>query len=113
VQGDLVIFDRGYPSFRMMREVASTGAHFLMRCKHSFNQLVLDLVASDQQSALVIMAAGKMSPYRKGVNKGKRIQVRLVEVLLDSGEIETLITSLLDETEYPTELSKELYYNRR
>ncbi|MBL0127527.1 MAG: IS4 family transposase [Flavobacteriales bacterium] len=111
-QGDLVIYDRGYPSYGLMHEVAATGAHFLMRCKHSFNQLVLDFVASDQRTALVNMAAGKTSPHGKGANKGHRIQVRLVKVALDNGEVETLITSLLDQKEYPTELFKELYYNR-
>ena len=111
-QGDLVIYDRGYPSYGMMHEVAATGAHFLMRCKHSFNQLVLDFVASDQRTAVVSMAPGKDTPYAKGSNRGHRIQVRLLKVVLDSGEVETLITSLLDEKEYPTELFKELYYNR-
>ncbi len=105
-QGDLVIYDRGYPSYALMHEVVGTGAHFLMRCKHSFNQCVLDFVASDQQSALVCMAAGKRT------DKGGRIQVRLVKVVLDSGEIETLITSLLDEKEHPTQLFKDLYHKR-
>jgi DDE family transposase len=103
---DLVIYDRGYPSYELMNQVVSTGAHFLMRCKHSFNQHVLDLLASDQQSALVSMAAGKRT------DKGGRIQVRLVKVVLDSGEIETLITSLLDEKEHPTQLFKDLYNKR-
>ncbi|MBL0128306.1 MAG: hypothetical protein IPP83_12840 [Flavobacteriales bacterium] len=38
--------------------------------------------------------------------------MRLVKVALDNGEVETLIASLLDRKEYPTELFKELYYNR-
>jgi len=111
-QGDLVIYDRGYPSYGLMHEVTNTGAHFLMRCKHSFNQLVLDFVASGQRSALVNMAAGKETPYAKGKFRGVRMQVRLVKVILDNGEIETLITSLLDEKEYPTDLFKELYHKR-
>ncbi len=110
--GDPVIYDRGYPSFGMMLAVTSTGAHFLMRCKHTFNQLVMDFVASDQQTALVDMAAGKGTAHGKGANKADRIQVRLVKVTLDNGEIETLITSLLDEKEYPTELFKDLYHQR-
>lgn len=111
-QGDLVIYDRGYPSYGMMFEVSRTGAHFLMRCKHTFNQLVLDFVASDRPTALVAMAAGKDTPHAKGAHKGGRIQVRLVKVTLDNGEIETLITSLLDQEAYPTELFKDLYHKR-
>lgn len=110
--GDLVIYDRGYPSYGFMHEVAATGAHFLMRCKHSFNQLVIDFVASQQFTAVVSMAAGKDTPYAKGAHKGGRIQVRLVKVILDNGEVETLITSLLDEQQYSAGLFKELYRRR-
>lgn len=111
-KGDLVIYDRGYPSYGLMHQVVGTGAHFLMRCKHSFNRVVQDFVASDRSTALVSMTAGKNTPHGKGTNKGKTIEVRLVKVLLDSGEVEVLITSLLDEQEYPTELFKDLYHKR-
>lgn len=38
--------------------------------------------------------------------------MRLVKVVLDDGEVETLITSLLNEEEYPSELFKDLYHKR-
>lgn len=110
--GDLVIYDRGYPSYELMHEVVGCGAHFLMRCKHSFNQCVVDFLASGQESALASMAAGKRSPYGKGGRKRQRMQVRLVRVALDTGEIEILATSLLDAEQYPAGLFKDLYYKR-
>lgn len=61
-KGDLVVYDRGYPSYGLMHQVMATGAHFLMRCKHSFNRVVQDFVTSDQRTALVSMAAGKDTP---------------------------------------------------
>ena len=111
-QGDLMIFDRGYPSYVMMRDIAVRGAHFLMRCDHSFNRPVIDFVASDQQTVLVSLTSPKYAPHGKEANKESPVQVRLVKVTLDNGEVETLITSLLDQKEYPTELFKELYYKR-
>src|SRR5690606_31978164 len=92
-EGDLVIYDRGYPSFGLMVEIRQTKAHFLMRCKHTFNQEVMDFVASTEQSVLVQIKAGKDTPYGKGLNRGRKIQVRLVKVTLDNGEVETLVTS--------------------
>lgn len=40
------------------------------------------------------------------------ITVRFVRVILDDGEVEVLVTSLLDETRYPTSLFKPLYHLR-
>lgn len=111
-KGDLVIYDRGYPSYGLMHQVMNTGADFLMRCKHSFNQAVLDFVGSDQRTALVSIAAGKDTSYAKGLHKGHRIEVRLVKVVLDTGEVEILITSLINEQEYPNDLFKDLYHKR-
>ena len=42
----------------------------------------------------------------------EKITVRFVRVVLDTGEIEILVTSLLDEQAYPTEEFKELYHLR-
>ena len=44
--------------------------------------------------------------------KKRPIKVRLVKVLLNSGEVELLITSLMDETKYPALIFKELYFKR-
>lgn len=42
----------------------------------------------------------------------EEIQVRFVSVRLDTGELEVLVTSLLDEELYPTQDFKKLYYLR-
>ena len=43
----------------------------------------------------------------------KSVPVRFVRVVLDSGEIEVLATSSLDEDLFPDEIFKELYFKRR
>ena len=41
-----------------------------------------------------------------------KVEVRLVKVVLDNGQVEVLITSLLNERAYPTSVFKELYFYR-
>ena len=111
-QGDLVIYDRGYPSYALMHASQDRGAQFLIRCTHQFNGQVRAFVASDLRSLVVEMGAGKNARPERGTTKDDRITVRMVKVLLDSGETETLLTSLLDEVRYPTALFKDLYHQR-
>ncbi|MEE4359792.1 MAG: transposase [Desulfococcaceae bacterium] len=40
------------------------------------------------------------------------IKVRFVRIVPETGEIEILVTSLCDETEYPTDNFKEIYHMR-
>ena len=40
------------------------------------------------------------------------ITVRLVKVILDSGEVEILMTSLMDNEKYPVTIFKKLYFKR-
>jgi len=48
----------------------------------------------------------------KQYNKTTSIKVRLVRVNLPNGEIEVLMTSLLDSQKYPSKMFKELYFLR-
>lgn len=109
---DLMIYDRGYPSYALMLGVRERGAHFLIRCTHKFNQQVIDFVASEHTSKAVEMGAGKNTAHGRGPQRKDRINVRMVKVVLDSGEVETLLTSLLDEARYPTAVFKDLYGKR-
>jgi hypothetical protein len=111
-EGDLMIYDRGYPSYALMLEVLERRAHFLIRCTHKFNQHVIDFVASARDSHRVQMAAGKNTAHGRGPARMGRLDVRMVKVLLDNGELEVLLTSLTDEQRYPTAVFKELYAKR-
>ena len=111
-KGDIVIYDRGYPGYSLMAAVVDRGAEFLMRCTHTFNQQVEDFLASDLLSCTVRMEAGKNARPGRGTKQSDRVAVRMVKVLLDGGEVETLLTSLLDEVRYPTAIFKDLYHKR-
>src|SRR5215213_4448250 len=83
-----------------------------MRCKHRFNKNVLAFVRSNDTSSTLYMAPGHNTPITWGPGKHHRLEVRMVKVFLDNGEVEVLLTSLTDEQRYPTAVFKELYHKR-
>jgi hypothetical protein len=111
-QGDLVIYDRGYPGFPLMLALHTHKTDFLMRCKLGFNKEVKAFVHSVETSSMLHMAPGRNTPITWGPGKHHRLYVRMVKVFLDNGELEVLLTSLTDEQRYPTAVFKNLYHKR-
>ena len=112
-KNDLVILDRGYPSFALAYEILEKGANFLFRCKQEYNNITEQFMASDKQEDIVeIKSKQKQSFKNKTYTKDSTIQVRLIKVPLNSGEIELLMTSLLNREKYPYECFKALYFKR-
>lgn len=112
-EGDLIIYDRGYPSFNLIYEHYIRGIDFLIRVKKDFSNATRKFYESDLDTEIVNVYPGKNTklsdkPYTKNTSK----EVRLVRVELPSGEVEILITSLLNAKEYPNSIFKELYFMR-
>lgn len=111
--GDLVIFDRGYPSFELANQILLQKANFIFRCKHDFSNATKQFISSGKTEAIV-----EIYPKQNGSFKGKSItrkssmRVRFVRISLESGDIELLMTSLLDMGKYPYEIFKPLYFLR-
>jgi hypothetical protein len=94
---ELVIFDRGYPSRDLIQGLIEREIHYLMRVRAKFS--------------LEADALG-LGDHRIELEHGKRrISVRVIKLLLPSGEIETLLTSLTEE-KYGVADFKELYFKR-
>jgi len=89
----LIIFDRGYPSFDLIKKMEDEGLKYVMRVKSKFN---LEIDAQVDDDGIVWLE-----------KDGETIKVRVVKVELDSGEIETLITLALDVDDF-----KKLYFLR-
>jgi hypothetical protein len=110
---DLVILDRGYPSFELAFKIMEQQSDFIFRCKHDFSNATKQFLESGKDEAIV-----KIQPKQSGSYKGKPItrnstlEVRFVRIQLETGEVELLMTSLLDLVTFPHALFKELYYNR-
>ncbi len=111
--GDLIIYDRVYPSFNLVYEHFEKGIDFLIRVKADFSNITREFHQSGLESDVVRMQPGKNiklsdKPYLKDAFK----EVRLVRVELPGGEAEILMTSLFDSQKYPSFIFKELYFLR-
>jgi len=111
--GDLIIYDRGYPSFNLIYEHSERGVDFLIRVKTDFSNVIQEFYQSGLNSAIVKIRPGKNTKLSdKAYSKDAFKEVRLIRVELASGEIEILISSLLDSEKYPDSIFKDLYFLR-
>lgn len=113
-QGDLIIFDRGYKSLWLMLAIVQAGADYLIRLPSNAFKEVEHFLESNLLEKIVTLQPGikaRKQCLKLGL-EAKPLKVRLVKVILDSGETEVLVTSLLDESLYPYSLFKELYHLR-
>ncbi|MBF0555668.1 MAG: IS4 family transposase [Nitrospirae bacterium] len=108
---DLVLFDRGYPAFWLFSKVRSRGAHFCARINKGVWHVVDDFIATGLEEYIVSLKPGAqaLKQCREMGLPIEPIEVRLLRIVLDTGETEVLITSLVDCQEYPHGVFKELY----
>lgn len=112
--GDLFLLDRGYPSYDLFMTIKQMGGEFCARVPRNSWNAVKDLLESEKKELICKIHPGKekIKEYKgKGISY-EPITCRFVKIELSSGEIEVLITSLLDDEEYPYEIFKKLYFMR-
>lgn len=110
---DLILYDRGYPSFRLIFEHFSRSIDFVIRAKKDFNNEIINFYSSGLKSKIIQIHPGKnTSVADKPYNHKSFETVRLVRVKLPREEDQILITSLLDEKKYPVDIFKSLYFKR-
>lgn len=111
--GDIIIMDRGYPSFQSIYEMKERGIEFLFRCKKQFSNKVFEFSNSDRVDEIIEIQPGqKRSLFGLPFTKEDTIKVRMIKVKLSTGEDEILMTSLMDKKEFPQKEFKELYAKR-
>jgi hypothetical protein len=93
----LVIFDRGYPSFELIEKLETDGFHYVMRVRSKFNK---EVDAQSKADAYVCLTQGE-----------KRINVRVIKFVLESGEEEVLLTNIRDKR-LGKKAFKKLYFMR-
>lgn len=110
---DLIIYDRGYPSYDFIYTHCNKDIDYLMRTKIGFNGATESFIASNKRSQIVeIYPRKNINISDKEYDKNTPIKVRLLRIDLSSGETELLMTSLLDSKKYPSKIFKELYFKR-
>ncbi|WP_259097487.1 IS4 family transposase [Mucilaginibacter dorajii] len=110
---DLIIYDRGYPSFGFINEHVQAGIDYLMRVKKGHSELIKTFVDSGKKSEITLMRPDQDKSFKgKPYTRKHTIPVRLIRVELPGNEIEILITSLLDSRKYPAKMFMKLYFMR-
>lgn len=97
LQKDLILFDRGYPSKNMIAVLTKAGIDYLMPVSTSFLKEVNEVKGRDQ-----------IIQFRY---QGETYKLRVIKITLETGEVEILITSILDES-FSYNDFKELYFKR-
>lgn len=110
---DLDIYDRGYASYKMIAHLISYKRDFVIRCEaNTFKEAALLFSGEGHWSKTVKLKAPKTKQEELQVaDLPTEVEVRFVSVILDTGEMEVLITSLLDSDIERSEF-KALYFLR-
>lgn len=113
-EGDLVIYDRGYPAFYLFVMHYLLKRDFCARTPWNLYNETRDFWCSGKQQEIVTLTPSyeaKKTCQEMGLPVDP-IRVRLIRVDLDSAEPEILITSVLDDAVIPNEKFMELYHLR-
>lgn len=111
--GDLILYDRGYPSFWFFAAHQEKGINFCMRVKASFNSATKEFVKSGKKQALAVLTPdNKMTLQCKEKDlSSEPMLLRLLRVKTCKGDY-ILITNLLHKNTYPMASFKGLYHLR-
>lgn len=109
-QGDLLLADRGYPSYEYLASVLANSGDFVVRCSRgSFREAREMFEIADAVSRTTTITPHHMNNKRiKELGLPLELRVRFVRVTLKTGEPEILVTSLLDDDITAADF-KELY----
>lgn len=113
--GDVLLHDRGFTGYRWLVAVRAAGAHFVSRASRGSFAAVQQLFArnlADASEVVTLKAPQELQAECRARGWPLELTARLITVRLNSGELEVLVTSLLDETLYPTSEFGPLYWRR-
>jgi hypothetical protein len=107
----IIILDRGFSCFYIAKMLQHMNLDFCIRLKTNgllFAKKILDSPSNDFVLDWIPTEAEKCTAQKKGQDIGP-IRVRATKVVLPGGELEVLITSLLDIEEFTAQDINELY----
>jgi Transposase DDE domain len=113
-KNDLIIFDRGYPSYELFASMY-TNTNFLVRLRsNSFRQArnLFDINALYRDAVLEIKAPKNIHDTQSNNQLPASMKIRFVQVALDNGIVEVLATNVLDSHILQTDDFKALYAKR-
>lgn len=110
----LVIYDRLYDDYSVIALHAKVETDFLIRSKtkNSFLEMTEFVNGPENEQLFTLNVTYKQKELVEANKLPKSVRVRAIKVILDNGEVEVLLTSLLDTQKYPKEEFKWLYHQR-
>jgi hypothetical protein len=113
-QGVVCLYDRLYSDYSVVAFHAKKGVDFIIRCRLSNTfKVIEEFVKSKSVDEIVTLkVTSKQKKFVKDNELPQQVKVRLVKVELDNGEMEVLMTSLLDSAKYTREDFKWAYNKR-
>lgn len=113
--GDILLLDRGYPCFWLLYLLTAKKIDFCVRLKDDWWIKVKEFRESGFSDAIVEFKLPKKDYSKLDKHpeiREKGLFCRLIKIVLESGEIEILCTSLKDKSLYKESVFKELYHFR-
>ncbi len=111
---DLVLFDRGYPSYELFARYAHK-TNFFCRIKRTSFAKAKSLFAPHCEHKDIILEINAPKQLRDALRKDGlpvKMKVRFVQVILENGTVEVLATNILDNKTLQTSDFMELYARR-
>lgn len=93
----IITMDRGYPSIGMMLYIEQNNLKYVMRVSKSFCKEISKITAQD--SVIELNLTNNMIKNAKNLSSDieipvtKKMKTRVIKIILDGGEIETLVTN--------------------
>ena len=109
---DIIVTDRGYTGYPYLSAVVYMGLDFISRCSTGSFAAAQELFRMNRAGRSIITkirAAPEQRQHLLDCGRKLELTVRFISLRLPSGELEVLVTSLVDEQEYPTEEFMKVY----
>jgi Transposase DDE domain len=108
--GDVVVCDRAYADYSVLATLVARQCHFGIRFpRQSFTAVNTFWAARALERVVTLEVTSKARAYVVGQQLPTTLRVRLVKVVLASGEVEVVGTDLLDAQTYPAAEFKTVY----
>jgi hypothetical protein len=116
-QNNLLLYDRGYPSYELIKYINENySGYYLFRCPASETfPAVEKFLESKEQEGIIQIAPTQKGKAKFPKHERKKLQpikLRVIRMIAPDGTVSVLLTNLFDKTQFSTESIIELYFRR-
>lgn len=110
----ILLLDRGFGNFGVVKEISSSNNIFCIRMSESVTNFIKKAAKHPENDIIAIWEPSKKEKENAKKNglDYQPVKVRVVKIILKTGETEFLVTNLLDQSKYTIEDLEALYHLR-